>query len=77
MAEVTNDLIYEVLKDIQRRIGNIEDSIRETRQELLAIRGHMNAIQSDINNLYAGQAKIEARLVRIEKALNLVTEPAE
>jgi hypothetical protein len=77
MAELNTELPFEILPNIQSRIGNIEDSVREVRQETLAIRGHMNAIQSDANNLYAGQAKIEVRLMRIENALNLVTEPAE
>jgi chromosome segregation ATPase len=77
MAEVTNKLIYEVLKDMQRRITNIEDSIREVLQELLAVRAHMTAMLSDIANLYAGQAKIETRLDRIERRLDMVGQPAE
>jgi chromosome segregation ATPase len=71
MAEVTNELIYEVLKNIQARMGNLEDSVREIKTELQALRGHMVAMQTDISNLYAGQAKIELRLERIERRLEL------
>ena len=71
MAEVTNELIYEVLKNIQARMGNLEDSAREIKTELRALRGHMVAMQTDISNLYAGQAKIELRLERIERRLEL------
>lgn len=71
MAEVTNELIYEVLKSIQLRLTNLEDGIREVKSELRAMRGHMLAMQEDISNLYAGQAKIELRLERIEQRLEL------
>ncbi|NNM72350.1 hypothetical protein [Enterovirga aerilata] len=71
MAEVTNEPIYEVLKSIQTRLGNLEDGQREIKTELQALRGHMLAMQTDISNLYAGQAKVELRLGRIERCLEL------
>ena len=76
MAEVTNELIYEVLKSMQARLGNLEDGVREIRSELRALRGHMLAMQTDVSNLYDGQAKIELRLERIERRLDLVDLPA-
>ena len=30
MADVTNELLYEVLKSVQTRLGNMEEGIRET-----------------------------------------------
>ena len=39
------------------------------------MRGHLVAMQTDIANLYMGQGKIEARLSRIERRLELVDEP--
>ena len=71
MAEVTNELIYEVMKSIQTRLGNLDDGQREIKSELQALRGHMLAMQTDISNLYAGQAKVELRLGRIERRLEL------
>ncbi len=67
MTKITNEMIYGVLKSIQERLTNLEDSQREVRQELVAIRGHLNAMQTDIANLYIGQSKIETRLERIER----------
>jgi hypothetical protein len=52
MAEVTNELIYEVLKAMQTRLSNIEQGQVEIRMELRAMRGHLNAMQTDIANLY-------------------------
>jgi hypothetical protein len=37
----------------------------------------MTAIQSDISNLYAVQAKVELRFDRIERSIGLVAQPAE
>ena len=35
MAHVTNELIYEVLKSVQSRMGNLESGLREVKQELI------------------------------------------
>jgi tetrahydromethanopterin S-methyltransferase subunit G len=76
MAELTNELLLEVLKAVQTRLTNIENGIVEVKTELQAMRGHMLAIQTDIGNLYAGQANMEARLTRIERRLELVDTAA-
>ena len=59
MAEVTNELIYEVLKAVQARLSNLEEGQRELRGQMQAVRGNlqarqtqMGAIQIDIGNLY-------------------------
>src|SRR5436305_1044714 len=77
MAEVTNELIYEVLKGTQPRLANIETGIVEVKTELQAVRGHLLAIQTDVANLYAGQANVEVRLSRIERRLELTDAPAQ
>lgn len=71
MAEVSNELMFEVLKWLQNNQLNMQESLTEVKAELRAIRGHMVATQTDIANLYSGQAKIELRLERIEKRLEL------
>ena len=76
MAEVTNELIYEVLKSMQPRLSNIDMGMAEMRTELRAMRGHMVAMQTDIANLYVAQGNIEARLGRIERRLELTDVPA-
>ena len=77
MADVTNDLIYEVLKSLQRGQQNIENAVSEIRNELQAIRVHSLAVQTDIKNVYSTTASIEIRLDRIEKRFDFVSEPAE
>ncbi|MEL6436774.1 MAG: hypothetical protein AAFP99_08255 [Pseudomonadota bacterium] len=73
MTEVTNQLMYEVLKATQVRLNNLDDNVRKLRRELLAIGRHMAAIQLNISNLYAGQAKVE----QIERRLDIASEPVQ
>ncbi len=71
MAEVTNDLIYEVLRKMQDRLGGIEASVREVKQELISVRGHMLSMQNDIHNVYAKLDRQDERFDRIERRLEL------
>jgi chromosome segregation ATPase len=71
MAEVTNELIYEILKGIQFRLDKIEAGIDELRQGHNAMRGHMISIQTDISNIYSILGRHDQRLERIEKRLEL------
>ena len=76
MAEITNELIFEVLKQIQERLSGIDHKIDELKSEMQAFRGHLIAMQQDIHNIYTTLARHETRLDRIERRLGLV-EPAE
>ena len=76
MAEVTNELIYEVLKAVQARLGNLEEGQRDLRGQVQALRGNlhamqtqMGAIQTAIANLYESFGAFDGRLSRIERRL--------
>ena len=75
--KVTNELIFEVLKSMQARMSNVEDGLRDIKGELVGIRGHMIATQSDIQNIYGRLGSIEVRVERIERRLDIIHEPAE
>ncbi|MEL6967313.1 MAG: hypothetical protein AAGM04_08040 [Pseudomonadota bacterium] len=77
MSDVDTTFLAGLLQNIQRDLDILKDGQREIRQELIAIRGHVSAIQADVTNLYAGQAKIELRLERVERGLAIAAEPAE
>lgn len=72
MAEVTNDLIYEVLKQIQGRLAGVDHKVDELKAEMQAFRGHMVALQQDIHNVYTTLARHETRFDRIERRLGLI-----
>ena len=71
MAEVTNELIFEVLKNLQQRTTNVELVCLEHSQAMNAMRGHLTSIQTDTNNIYGILSRIDQRLDRIEKRLEL------
>jgi hypothetical protein len=71
MAEVTSELIYEVLKNLQQRTLNVELVCLEHTQAMNAMRGHLTSIQTDTNNIYGILSRIDQRLDRIENRLEL------
>ncbi len=71
IAEVTNDLMYELLKKIQSDVATLKDGQRDTRQDILNLRNYMHAMYGDINGLHADLAHIGQRLDRIEDRLEL------
>jgi hypothetical protein len=72
MAEVTNELLYEVLKSVQREVSLLREGQAQAREAMIALRGHMHAIQQDVNNIYGILARHDARHDRIERRLDLV-----
>ena len=71
MPEVTNELMYEVLKSIQDRMTAVERKIDEVKTELQALRIHSLAIQQDTQNIYSMLTRYDTRLDRIERRLEL------
>jgi len=67
MAEVTNEL----MKNLQQRTTNVELVCLEHSQAMNAMRGHLTSIQTDTNNIYGILSRIDQRLDRIEKRLEL------
>ncbi|HEV7251636.1 MAG TPA: hypothetical protein VGN97_00845 [Mesorhizobium sp.] len=68
MAEVTNELTYEVLRKMQADMSLMKDSIGEIRQELVSIRLGMLSMQNDIYGIFG---RHDERLERIERRLEL------
>ncbi|MCW5715364.1 MAG: hypothetical protein KIT43_12695 [Bauldia sp.] len=64
MTEITNELIYEVLKRMQDRLTSLDRKVDEVKAELVAIRGHVVQLASQ-----------DARLERIDRPQDLI-EPA-
>ncbi|MEH6692674.1 MAG: hypothetical protein V7774_15920 [Pseudorhizobium pelagicum] len=71
MAEVTNELMYELLKKLNARFDRVDSSLAELRAEANSLRGTMIAIQQDIHNIYTSLSRHELRLDRIENRLEL------
>jgi hypothetical protein len=77
MAEISAELVYEILKSIQSRLTNIEGKIGDVDARLSAMSLHSLGIQTDVKNIYSIVAQIEASLDRVERRLDIIAEPAE
>jgi hypothetical protein len=76
MAEVTSDMILEILKALQRDSGEVKGNIGDIKAELDAIRGHLISLQQDVHNVYGILGRHDLHLERIERRLELNDAPA-
>ncbi len=75
MTEVSAELVFEVLKQIQDRLGRLEGRMDEVKGELQAIRTHMLAFQQDFSGIHMILVRYEGRFERIERRLELTDAP--
>ncbi len=75
MADVSNELIYEVLNEVQDRLTTVDSKVTELKSEMQAFRGHLISLQQDVHNIYTILERHDSRLDRIERCLQLA-EPA-
>ncbi|KGE00480.1 MULTISPECIES: hypothetical protein [Rhizobium/Agrobacterium group] len=71
MAEITNELMYELMKRMHADIADVKLGQRELKAEMNAMRGTMISMQQDIHNIYTTLSRHETRLDRIENRLEL------
>jgi hypothetical protein len=75
MADVTNELMYEVLKQMQQELAALKEGVREIKDSQLAIRTHVVGPQQDVSNIYSILTRHDQRPDRIERRLELVEAP--
>ncbi|WP_160011943.1 hypothetical protein [Rhizobium sp. 18055] len=71
MAEITQELIHELLRRFHQRADKADTAARDLRNEVNSIRLLLLAHQGDISNLYMLIHQIDERLERIENRLEL------
>jgi len=71
MTEVSNELIFEVLKQMQQRLERVDHKIDEVKSELNSLRGHQISMLQDFQNVYGILGRVDVRLDRIERRLEL------
>ncbi len=75
MIEITNELIYEVLKTVQRDGAVVRTDVSDLKHQMTSVRGHLFAIEQDVGNIYNRLGHLEDRVERVEVRLGLV-DPA-
>jgi hypothetical protein len=75
MAEISADLVHEVLKSLQHDMSQFKSELRDVNTSLNALRGHQVSMQQDIHNMYGTLGRYDYRLERIERRLELSDAP--
>jgi hypothetical protein len=83
MADISNELIYEVLKSVQFRVVQVDGKADENKGDMLALRTQITSIHHDLlsihhelGGVHATLIRHEQRLDRIERRLELSDAPA-
>lgn len=71
MAEVTNELPYEILKKLQTDMVEVKDTLGDHGHQLIRIGEEINMLRGDDLRREAMQAQMGHRLERIEQRLQL------
>ncbi|MGJ4887217.1 hypothetical protein [Bradyrhizobium sp. HKCCYLR20261] len=76
MAEVTNELIFGILKQIQQRLDRADHRFDEMRADLTALRSYQLSMMQDLQNAYAVLGRLDERFDRMERRLELSEAPS-
>ncbi|MBJ7532972.1 hypothetical protein JDN40_02430 [Rhodomicrobium vannielii ATCC 17100] len=71
MPQISNDLIYEILKQLQSGQAEIKSTLADHTRQLIRIREDINTLRGDDLRRESAQAQMDVRLERIESRLNL------
>ncbi|NEW99200.1 hypothetical protein [Rhodopseudomonas sp. BR0G17] len=75
MADVSNELIFEVLKQVQQRLDKVDHKVDELKSEMNAMRGYLISMQQDVQNVYGILGRYDGRLEHIERRLEMNDSP--
>lgn len=71
MADITNELMFEILKSIQLRLDSMDRNLRDIAHSQIRVREDLNNFHRDAIRLESQVAEVTTRLDRIETRLNL------
>ena len=72
MADVTPELMFEVVKSVQARLAQVDGKIDELKQEMQASRTSQNGIRQEITSVFQEISGVHATLVRHEGRLDRI-----
>jgi uncharacterized coiled-coil DUF342 family protein len=77
MADVTPELMYEVLKSVQARLGQVDGKLDELKQEMQASRTAQNDIRQEIASVFEEISGVHKTLIRPEDRLDRIERRLE
>ncbi|MBX3577097.1 MAG: hypothetical protein KF723_07795 [Rhizobiaceae bacterium] len=75
MAEVTNDLVFELIEKMQADLSLVNDGLGEVRQDLVSIRLTQLGTQNDVHNICGILAGHDDRIERRLQLRELAERP--
>lgn len=67
---ITNELIYEVLKSIQAQVAIVREDMEHIKPRLSSIENRLGLVHTDMATQGLRLDRIESRLTRVENRLN-------
>ena len=77
MADVTLQLMFEVLKSVQARLTQVDGKIDELKQEMQASRTAQNGIRQEITSVFEEISGVHKTLIRHEDRLDRIEQRLE
>ena len=71
MADVTQELMFELMKRLHERFDKLDRKVSDLQAEFVGLRGVVASQQSDIHNIYGILHRQDDRMERIERRLDL------
>jgi septal ring factor EnvC (AmiA/AmiB activator) len=77
MADIGNELIYEVLKSVQARLAQVDGKADENKSDMLALRTQITSIHHDLLSIHHELGGVHATLIRHEQRLDRIDRGLE
>jgi septal ring factor EnvC (AmiA/AmiB activator) len=77
MADVTPELMLEILTSVRARLAQVDGKLDELKQEMQASRTSQNGIRQEITSVFQEVSGIHATLVRHEGRLDRIERRLE
>jgi predicted nucleic acid-binding Zn-ribbon protein len=72
MAQITNELIYEVLKSIQAQVAIVREDMESVKARLTSQDNRLGHILSAVADLHGDIAEVSGRMDRLESRMGRV-----
>jgi predicted nucleic acid-binding Zn-ribbon protein len=77
MAEISNELLYEVLKSVQARVAQVDGKADENKGDMLALKYQITAIHQDLLGIHSELSSMHSTLIRHEHRLDRIEHRLE
>ena len=77
MADVTQELMFEVLKAVQASLAQVDGKIEELKQEMQASRTAQNGMRQEITSVFEEISRVHKTLIRHENRLDRIERRLE